>query len=241
MRSRATLFVKRLSYRKLSKMTTLKRICSALMFMGAMIMAGGCDEPFEEPFPSTYFMMELNPDDVYMYNGANAQVRLDPLLNDSLKVDATVSYSMPLHGEITFIDNEGWFYNPDDGFFGIDNIVYTVCHKEGCGSASITMYVEEPLDPETCMFEIKGEDVETEMNQPLEIRIFSNDIICQYNGISIDSPEKGRFTSYSYSGSYKNTVYVYYPPKGFKGTDRFRYRIFTPGGDLQAYCNITIK
>lgn len=222
-------------------MATLKHICSALAILTAFFLVSSCDEPFEESLPSTYFMMQLNPDDIYMFNGGDAQVRLDPLLNDSLKVDATVSYSTPLHGKITFIENEGWFYNPDEGFFGIDNITYTICHKEGCGSASITMYVEEPLDPETCMFGINGESVETEMNDAIEIRIFSNDVICQYSGMSIDSPEKGRFVSYSYSGSYKNTVYVYYPPKDFKGTDRFRYRIFTPGGDLEAYCNITIK
>lgn len=222
-------------------MTTLSQISSALVTVVLMVFVGGCDEPFEERFPSTYFMMQLNPDDVYMYNAQDALVRLDPLLNDSLKVDATVSYSNPLHGKITFIENEGWFYNPDDGFFGIDNIIYTICHTEGCGSASITMYVEEPLDPETCMFEVNGEAVETDMNQAIEIRIFTNDIICQYNGMSIDSPEKGRFTSYSYSGSYKNTVYVYYPPKDFRGTDKFRYKIFTPNGQLEAYCNITVK
>jgi hypothetical protein len=208
----------------------------------ALLSFSGCDEePFDDLVPDTYFMVELNPDDVYMYNAGNAEVRLDPLLNDSLKVNATVSYSTPLHGTIRFIQNEGWFYNPDEGFFGIDNIIYTVCHAEGCGNASITMYVEEPLDPETCMFEVNGESAETLANQPVEIRIFSNDIICQYLGMSINSPEKGTFTSYSYSGSYKNTVYVYFPPKDFKGTDQFKYRIFTPTGYLEATCEITVK
>ena len=222
-------------------MTTLRHLRLVLALLATSLLLNGCDEPFEEPLPSTYFMMQLNPDDVYMYNAEGAQVRLDPLLNDSLKIDATVSYSTPLHGTITFIENEGWFYNPDEGFFGIDNITYTICHAEGCGSASITMYIEEPLDPENCQFEISGETVETDMNQPIEIRIFANDIICQYLGMSIASPEKGRFTSYSYSGSYKNTVYVYYPPKNFRGTDQFKYRIFTPDGDLEAFCTITIK
>lgn len=222
-------------------MRTLNFLPLALALVILMLMVNGCDEPFEDPLPPTFFMMQLNPDDVYMYNAEGAQVRLDPLLNDSLKIDATVTYSHPLHGTITFVDNEGWFYRPDEGFFGIDNITYTVCHDEGCGSASITMYVEERLDPENCQFQISGETVETEMNQAIEIRIFSNDIICQYHGISIASPEKGRFTSYSYSGNYKNTVYVYYPPKNFRGTDRFKYKIFTPDGDLEAYCMITVK
>ena len=219
---------------------TPKLLPSAFLFALTFLFSG-CDEPFEDPLPPTFFMMQLNPDDIYLYNAEGAQVRLDPLLNDSLKVDATVTYSVPLHGEINFIQNEGWFYTPDEGFYGIDNITYTVCHKDECGTASITMYVEELPDPETCTFEINGEAVETEANQPVEIRIFSNDIVCTYNGMSVNSPEKGLFTTYTYSGSYKNTVYVYFPPKDYRGTDRFSYRIFTPNGYLETYCEITIK
>ncbi len=202
----------------------------------------GCNDPDEkDTVPGSFYVVQLNPDDIHMYNSGNSQVRLDPFLNDSLKVAASVSYSEPLHGTVTFIPNEGWFYRPHADFHGIDNIVYTVCHSGGCGSSSITMYVDPPLDPVICFYEVFGETVTTRQDQPIAIRIFDNDMICQYQGMSLDRPELGTFSTYAYSGTYKNVVYVYYPPKGFTGKDRFRYRVVTPTGELAAYCEINIE
>jgi hypothetical protein len=223
----------------------MKNLIRPFLLVSVLLTAlSSCDDDFnpeDDKIPQTFFMMQLNPDDIHMFNAGNYQVRLEPLNNDSIKVEATVSYSTPLHGTISFIANEGWFYKPDADFFGLDNITYTVCHAEGCGSASITMYVEEPFDPETCVFAITGEDIETTKDASIHIPIFENDIACTYHGMSIESPEKGTFASYSYSGNYKNTVVVYFPPKGFTGTDRFRYRLNTPDGPMEAYCNITVK
>jgi hypothetical protein len=203
----------------------------------------GCEDTFKDEIPGSYFMIQTNPDDIYIYNTGNPQgVRLDPLLNDSIKVEVSISYSTPLFGSIRFVPNEGWFYTPNAGFYGIDNIIYTVCHKEGCASASITMYVEEPLEGEACTYERNGETIKIEKNQPVEIRIFANDIVCPYQGSSLHSPEKGTFTTFAYSGNIKNIVYVYYPPKNYVGTDRFRYRIYTGDNEyLETYCNITIE
>lgn len=203
-----------------------------------------CEEPFEEDVvPRTFFMMQLNPDDIHIYNGGSPDgVRLDPLVNDSIKVEVTVSYSTPMYGIVKFIPNEGWFYVPNSDYFGLDNIVYTVCHKDGCLTSNITMYVEQPLDLSTCQFSIQGENIETAKDAPIGIRIFENDEVCPYMGMSLFSPEKGKFTTYSYSGTFRNTVYVYYPPKNYTGTDRFKYRLFTQNGQyIEAYCEITIK
>jgi len=202
----------------------------------------GCEDNFEDTIPDSFFMIQLNPDDIYIYNTGDPNgVRLDPLINDSIKVDVSVSYSTPNFGSIQFINNEGWFYKPNSDFFGIDNIVYTVCYQDECFSASITMYVEMPVNLDNCTFQINGESVETQKDQPIAIRIFENDIVCPYQGSSLFSPEKGRFETYAYSGSFKNVVYVYYPPKGFVGTDRFKYRLFTQDGYLETYGEITIK
>ena len=202
-----------------------------------------CDQEFEDVKPKSFFMIQLNPDDIYMYNGGDPLgVRLDPLVNDSIKVDVSISYSTPRFGAISFIRDEGWFYKPHADFVGIDNIAYTVCYEDECFTASITMYVEPPYDPTNCVYAINGESVETEKNQPLAIRIFDNDVVCPYYGTSISSPEKGTFDTFTYSGSFKNTVYVYYPPKGFVGTDRFKYELYTSDGrTLQTYCTITVK
>ena len=202
-----------------------------------------CDEEFQDIKPESFFMIQLNPDDIYMYNSGNPLgVRLDPLVNDSIKVDVSISYSTPLFGTISFVRDEGWFYKPKPDFFGIDNITYTVCYEDDCFSASITMYVEHPYDPANCTYAINGESVEAEKDQPLAIRIFDNDVVCPYYGSYISSPEKGTFDTFTYSGSFKNTVYVYYPPKGFVGTDRFKYKLYTrDGGTLETYCTITVK
>lgn len=202
-----------------------------------------CDKEFEDIVPESFFMIQLNPDDIYMYNsGDPLGVRLDPFVNDSIKVDVSISYSTPLFGTIEFVRDEGWFYKPQADFIGIDNIKYTVCYEGECYSASITMYVEEPYDPANCTYQINGESVEAKKDQPLSIRIFDNDVVCPYYGSSISSPEKGTFNTFTYSGSFKNTVYVYYPPKGFVGTDRFRYKLYTSDGrTLETYCTITVK
>ena len=222
-------------------MNSLFRIGNLAVLLLATLVA--CDKEYEDMVPESFFMIQLNPDDIYMINsGDPLGVRLDPLVNDSIKVDVSISYSTPLFGSVSFVRDEGWFYKPNADFTGIDNIKYTVCYEGECWSASITMYVEQPIDPSNCTYAINGESVETEKDQFIQIRIFDNDVVCPYYGSSISSPEKGTFTTFTYSGSFKNTVYVYYPPKGFVGTDRFKYKLYTSdGGSLETYCTITVK
>lgn len=215
-------------------------IRKALLFPAMLVALMACDETFEDVIPETYFMIQTNPDDIYMYNGPSAKVRLDPLLNDSVKVEVSISYSTPLFGKIEFIPNEGWYYTPNEGFYGMDNIIYTLCYQDDCASASITMYVEQPPG-DHCVYAIVGENIETTKDQPIEIRIYLNDSVCPYMGGGMSSPEKGTFDTYAYSGSFKNIVYVYYPPKRYVGTDRFKYTLYTPDGQIEAWCNITIK
>lgn len=212
------------------------------LFLLMLLGLCGCEDSFDDTIPVTFLDVKVKSDDIYVLsNGSEIGTRLDPLVNDSIKVDVTISYANPSHGVITFIENEGWFYKPEVGYVGSDTFEYTLCNKDGCRSASITMHVEPPFDPENCTFEIIGEAVTTTRDTPVEIRIFMNDTVCPYMGSSVSSPENGTFNSYSYSGSVKNIVYVYYPPKGYTGTDRFQYKLFTNGPDITAYCNITIN
>lgn len=212
------------------------------IFMAALITVSlnACDEEFEDKIPVNFSTIQLNPDDIFLYPGSEYGVRLDPLVNDSIKVEVTISYNNPSFGTLTFIQNEGWFYKPNQGFIGIDNIIYTVCYKQECYSAPITLHVEQPLDITTCTTVVNNESVTTARNQPIGIPIFQNDVACLYQGSSIFAPTKGTFTTYTYSGNFKNTVYVYYPPKNFTGTDQFKYRLFTSDGYIEGICNITI-
>ena len=203
----------------------------------------GCDQSTEDVIPARFKEIILNPDEIYTYVDNESQIgtRLDPLLNDSIKVNVSISYSTPSSGIIHFVPDEGWFYKPNAGFIGVDEFTYTACIDQNCNTSTIKMHVEQPLTGADCRYELNGESVETTKDQPIEIRIFLNDTVCPYRGSSISSPEKGTFNTYSYSGSIKNTVYVYYPPKGYVGTDRFKYKIFTDGPDLEVYCTINVK
>ncbi len=119
--------------------------------MLVLLVLVSCNDEIEDTLPKSFFLIQLNPDDIYIYNSGNPiGVRLDPLVNDSIKVEVTITYSTPLFGSIQFIENEGWFYKPNSDFIGIDNITYTVCYQGNCYSASITMHVEEPLNLEEC-------------------------------------------------------------------------------------------
>jgi hypothetical protein len=214
-------------------------LCLCLLML---ISLCGCEEPIDDTIPVTFLKMNVVSDEIYTINSpSEIGTRLDPLVNDSIKADVTITYGDPSHGVITFIENEGWFYKAEEGYVGLDNFDYTLCNKDGCASASITVHVEAPYDPENCTFEVIGETVTTAKDTPIEIRIFLNDTVCPYMGCGVYSPEKGTFFEYSYSGSFKNIVYVYYPPKGYTGTDRFKYKLFTNGPDITAYCDIIIE
>lgn len=184
--------------------------------------------------------MRLASDDIYLFtDGTGTTVRLDPTLNDSIYDETNLSFVTPSSGKITFVKNEGWFYKPNPGFVGTDTFVYTVCANNICASESITMHVEQYF--ENCTFELVNEQVKTKQDTPVEIRVFMNDTACNYQGMDLFSPEKGSFATYSYSGSFKNIVYVYFPPKGFTGTDHFRYKLRNGTEWLVGECTITVN
>lgn len=217
-------------------------VAQSLTLISLLLLSCSEDGMEQDSLPKKFEQIELRPDEIYLYNGGSPLgTRLDPLLNDSIKVEVNVSYTTPTSGAISFIEDEGWFYKPYENFFGEDNVTYTACNGNECESASIKLYVEPPLDGNNCTYALTGETVTTSRDEPVEIRIFVNDVICSFIGSSINSPEKGTFNSYSYAGGYKNTVYVYYPPKGFVGTDRFTYKIFTNDGALEATCVINVN
>lgn len=190
--------------------------------------------------PVSENQMRLASDDIYLYTeGSGTAVRLDPTLNDSIHGETHVSFGTASSGEITFVENEGWFYKPDPGFLGTDTFIYTVCSSHVCASETIRMHVEEYLP--NCNFELYDEQVITQKDTPIEIRVFMNDTACNYQGMDLFSPDKGTFATYSYSGSFKNIVYVYYPPKGFSGTDHFRYKLRNGMETLEGECTITVN
>ena len=201
----------------------------------------GCDTETRDIVPKTYEQFQLYEDDIYVFNGGSI-IRLDPLGNDSLKTAVKVTFGQPLHGKLTVEPDGDTYYKPDENFFGKDSLTYTACNDKDCQSQLIRLHVEKPLDPNNCTTVLGADSLETTKNTPKGIRIFMNDVLCLLASTSVFSPQKGTFKTIEYSGSYKNTIYMYYPPKDFVGEDSFRYRVHPdPANYDKVYIEMVVK
>ncbi|MEJ8756908.1 hypothetical protein WG947_07880 [Pontibacter sp. H259] len=216
-----------------------------LLTVTSGLLLWSCDTVSDDVLPNFFKEFKLYPDEIYTVNSNSGFIlRLDPLANDSIKTEVNVTYSQPENGELLpDFDGPGTMgYEPHDGFFGIDNLTYTVCVDKSCQTENIKLIVETPQDPATCVTVLHGETLETTVNTSRQLRIFLNDVICYnstYGGTTIYKPEKGTFETIEYAGSYKNTIYVYIPPKDYIGQDSFKYRVYT-NPDRSVYQEITV-
>jgi hypothetical protein len=202
---------------------------SRLLLPALLLLGAGCDQYVPDAEPEYLRAFQLFPDEVYMYNGGapDTRIRFDPLINDSIRTTVRVSYSQPGHGRLELMADGGTYYIPDKNFYGLELITYTVCSDRTCASQEMLIIVEPPPDATNCVTTLGADSLQTTRNTPKSIRILLNDVICapQRTGISVFKPEKGTFSTVSYSGSLKNTIYIYTPPKDFTGRDSFRYRV----------------
>lgn len=219
------------------------KVVVALMVLVAF---GGCDQEEDDILPRSFQEFSLYPDQIYIFNDNGSWItRLDPLANDSIKTEVNVTYDQPQKGQLVpDYDGPGTMgYKPNINFYGVDSLNYTVCNAELCKTEKIKLIVEESFDQASCVTMLRADSLETTKNTFKGIWIFENDIICyndDYGGTYIEKPIKGTFKTINYSGSYKNTIYVYYPPKDFVGEDSFRYRVYT-SRDRSVYQEIIVK
>jgi hypothetical protein len=210
----------------------------------SVLLFNSCDKVTDDILPISFQDFQLYPDEIYLFNGnSGSLVRMDPLGNDSLKSSAKVTFTQPVHGKLSIQPDGDTYYTPDNDFYGTDSLIYTVCSPNICKSEKIRLVVEKPYDPNNCTNFLGADSLETTKNTPASIRIFMNDIICSgFVGRSIYKPEKGFFKTVEYSGSYKNTIYIYYPPKDFVGEDTFKYRIHPdPANFDKVYLEMVVK
>ncbi len=206
-----------------------------------LIVSGGCDTETRDIVPKAYEQFELYEDDIYAFNGGGI-IRLDPLGNDSLKTAVTVTFGQPLHGTLTVEADGDTYYKPEAAFFGTDSLAYTACSGAVCQTEKIRLHIEKPLDPNNCTSAVGADSLVTTRNTAKGIRIFMNDVLCPMAGKSVFAPQKGTFKTIEYAGSYKNTIYMYYPPKDFVGQDSFRYRIHPdPANYDRVYLEVVVK
>ncbi|MDJ1470811.1 Ig-like domain-containing protein [Xanthocytophaga flava] len=218
---------------------------SSLRHLGALtgslvllFLLGGCTTP-EDIIPGSSNNFELYEDDVYAFGGGGI-IRMDPLGNDSLKTAVTVTFGQPRHGTLSIEPDGDTYYKPENGFFGTDSLTYEACSESTCKTQKIRLHIEVPLDPNNCTNVVVADSLQTTRNTPKGIRIFENDIICPMAGRSVYAPQLGTFRTIEYAGSYKNTIYVYQPPKDFTGEDSFRYRVY-PDQNYNTYLEVIVK
>ena len=205
-----------------------KALCGCL---GLLLV--GCDQFEADVVPAKFAEnIRIHSDNIYLYRNSS-KIRLDHFINDTLPSYENITYSAPLHGKFaTFFEadnSERLGYIPDENFVGKDSITYQVCVGSTCKTATIRLYIEELIDLNTCKTVLGADVIETRVNTPVEIRYFFNDTICPGSWKSIESraPKLGTAYPFSYSGMMtKNNGVFYYPPKNYRGTDSFIYRVY---------------
>jgi hypothetical protein len=197
----------------------------------------------DDVLPLSFQDFQLNPDEVYLINANNGwKNRMDPLVNDSLKMNVKVSFSKPYHGKLSVEADGDTYYTIDENYIGPDSLTYTVCSTEKCKSEKMRLFIEAPLDPNNCTTVLGADSLETTKNTSASIRVFMNDIVCPVTGISFFAPVRGTFEMIQYPGSLKNYLYVYHPPKNYTGEDSFRYRVHPdPNNFDKVYLEMVVK
>lgn len=187
----------------------------------------GCDITEDDVVPKSIEEFRLVPDEIwdYRYPDGPGAINLDPLINDSIKVEVNVKFSQPQHGSLSVHDND-IYYTPKEGFSGVDRFTYTACSAKTCVTENISVHIEELPDPDNCTEAVVNDYAQTLKNQWVDIWIFKNDRVCSGNGV-------GLVTSFQGTGSYEiiwghsihpnNVIIRYYPAKDFTGQEKIVY------------------
>lgn len=212
----------------------------------------GCDKFEEDTLPESFTKIRIHPDEIYVYR--NNIIALQPFVNDTLDSYENVTYTAPKNGRLTTVFSgvkDMLAYQPNEGYVGKDSITYQVCVGNTCKSAKIRFIVEEPVGFTNCQYSVGKDSVGTKMNTPVDIRPMVNDVICPMgNQLQWWEPQRGTYRIYDYthtgSFSVKNMVFRYTPPKNYRGTDSFIYRLYPPGtypngAYLQMEVKVTIE
>jgi hypothetical protein len=206
----------------------LKRIKNQLLLaIACTAVLGGCDIAGEDVVPASIADFRLVPDEIwdYRYPDGPSSINLDPLLNDSIKVEVNVKFGQPQHGSF-FVDGTDTYYLPQEGFTGVDRFTYTVCSAKTCKTEEVLVYIDELPDPNTCVDALADDFVETTNDQWVDIQIFRNDRICSSNGVGVVTSHEGTGSHeviWGHGTHPNNVVIRYYPDKNYVGQETITY------------------
>ncbi|TNC46508.1 Ig-like domain-containing protein [Mumia zhuanghuii] len=149
--------------------------------------------------------------------------------------DLTYSYEQPANGTVTG-DGPTVTYTPADGFSGTDTFDYTVSDGQDEATGTVTVTVNEVVDPPTNTPPTAGDvSATTDQGKAVAIVLKGADADGDTLAYSYGTPANGTVT-----GTGANVTYT--PNAGFSGTDTFTYTVNDgKGGTDTGTVTVTVK
>jgi hypothetical protein len=179
-------------------------------------------------------------EDDYAATSKNTAITIAVLDNDDDPDDDALTItavSAPSNGTAVLNTNGTITYTPKKNFKGTDTFTYTISDGRG-GSATATVTVA--VDGKNHPPHARCDSASTAKNTPVTIAVLANDSDPDGDALSVVgitcSPKHGNATVNA------NGAITYTPAAGFKGKDRFRYKITDGHSNYdQAWVHITVK
>lgn len=158
----------------------------------------------------------------------NSQVSFNVLENDLLSDLEISDYTLPEMGDLTYLGEGNFLYEPYLGQRGNDRFTYTVCLSGNCETAEVVVQIISHAP------QLHNYKLVTSKNSPLIIRLNSDFETFYYNFLS--SPQVGTLDYFEghYEGDINGkpfsgyNVMVYHPMQDFVGTDIFYFEYCIP-------------
>ncbi|MEM7105474.1 MAG: Ig-like domain-containing protein [Bacteroidota bacterium] len=136
------------------------------------------------------------------------------------------------NGSVTQFPNGDYTYVPNAGFVGTDSYTYEICDDGTpgplCTTATVTIEVLEPTDPNNNPPVANDDATQTEEDTPVTIDVTPNDY--DPDGDPLTTPTTVTPPTNGMLVNNGDGTYTYTPDPGFTGEDSFVYEVCDPSG-----------
>ncbi|MEQ8677656.1 MAG: tandem-95 repeat protein [Aggregatilineales bacterium] len=170
----------------------------------------------------------------------NQVVTIDVLINDTDSDGDTLSVTgttTPTNGMVTINPDNTITYTPDNDFFGSDSFDYTISDGTNSDTATVTVNVNEVIDPNTPPV-ANDDSATTDENQAVTIDVLINDTDADGDTLSVTGTTTP--TNGSVIINPDNTL-TYTPDTDFFGTDSFDYTLSDGNDTNTATVTVTVN
>ena len=184
-------------------------------FLALLLLS--CDKAEDDVLPTSFQTLSLQND--HYTTQVNQAVLLSVLANDHITGPAQITLGQPQHGTLSAGPEAGqYYYQPEQSFSGSDSFTYAACIGQACKTAQVSITVSAL----PCALVANFDADTTGYNQPLEINVLANDVLCDSSVITLDA---GNATIREMITVTNNNTVLFTPQGGFYGVASFGYRI----------------